>query len=228
MAHVHWSDLPIDILNIILKKLKDPCDVYRCGLVCVLWKYVVTTILPPFLLLSNVGTLIRKRSQTNETHEIFLPEVDTCLISSSSFGWLLTIRFNQPDEVHLLNPFTRDRIQLPSVREFIHSLKDGLAFCRPDDKYWKYFQDFGGSLEDAVLYKGEFYAVNYLGHIFHLDCNIPAARKVLGQLPIEFLQCEHHIFLVELDGNLLLVVRYALSRFEVYEFNWVEKVWIKE
>ncbi|KAK0607574.1 hypothetical protein LWI29_016908 [Acer saccharum] len=110
-------------------------------------------------------------------------------------------------------------------------MKEVLAFCRPDDKCWKYSRYFdGGRLEDAVFYKCEFYAVNYLGHIFHLDCNIGAARKLSCLLPIEILERVHHNYLVELDGNLLVVLRYTrgefTSGFQVYELNWVEKVWI--
>ncbi|TXG67539.1 hypothetical protein EZV62_008814 [Acer yangbiense] len=265
MAQVQWSDLPVEILPIIFQKLKDPCDIYRCGLVSVLWKSIATTILPPFLLLSNIGTFhfeapLNKQScslfntQTNETHEIFLPEVEKCWFSSSSFGWLLTICFEPPHEVHLLNPFTRDRIQLPLSREFrrpydlrvitsttplnptclvlvIRCFQGAVAFCRPGDKYWTFFEDFGRCENDVVFYKGELYAVNAFGHLVHLHCNIPVAQKVLPVCSIEFLQRGHHCYLVELDGNLLLVVRYTkellTSGFEVYELDWVEKVWIK-
>ncbi|KAI9186598.1 hypothetical protein LWI28_018925 [Acer negundo] len=278
MVQVQWSDLPVEILSIIFQKLKDPCDVYRCGLVCVSWKSVVTTILPPFLLLSNVGGFsddmtsfhfeasLNKQScslfntQTNETHEIFLPEVEKCWFSGSSFGWLITICLEPPHEVHLLNPLTRDRIQLPAARQLrlrsdlrvitsasplnptclvlaIDHLKGALAFCRPGDKSWTLFEDFSHRLDDVIHYKGEFYAVNSLGHLFHLHCNTPAAQKVLHLCPVEFLQDEplHRNYLVELDGELLLVVRYMhmpfssyfTYAFEVYELNRVEKVWIK-
>ncbi|KAK0599984.1 hypothetical protein LWI29_010444 [Acer saccharum] len=276
MAQVQWSDLIVEILPIIFQKLKDPCDVYRCGLVCVLWKSIVTTILPPFLLLSNVGTFkdetgsfhfeapLNKQScslfntQTNETHEIFLPEVEKCWFSHSSFGWLLTISFEPPHEVHLLNPFTRDRIQLPSAKQFsrpydlrvitsttplnptclvlvIGHFKGVLAFCRPGDKSWTLFEDFRRCLEDVMFYKGECYAVNYFGHLFHLHCNTPATQKVLRLWPIDFFQIGKHNYLVELDGKLLLVVRYGheywgsnfTSVIEIYELDWVEKVWIK-
>ncbi|KAK3199741.1 hypothetical protein Dsin_023156 [Dipteronia sinensis] len=269
MAQVQWSDLPVEILPMIFQKLKDPRDVYRCGLVCVLWKSIAKTILPPFLLLSNVGTFkdetgtfhfkapLNKQScslfntQTNESHEIFLPEVEKCWFSSSSFGWLLTICFEPPHEVHLLNPFNRDRIQLPSASEFrwpcdlrvvtsttplnptclvlvITHFKGALAFCRPGDKSWTCFEDFERCDNDVAFYKGEFYSVNTLGHLFHLHCNIPVAQKVLPPLSIEFM---HHNYLVELDGNILLVVRYTkelfTSGFEVYELDWVKKRWIK-
>ncbi|TXG67536.1 hypothetical protein EZV62_008811 [Acer yangbiense] len=278
MAQVQWSDLPVEILLIIFQNLKDPFDVYRCGLVCVSWKSVVTTILPPFLLLSNVGGFsdnmtsfhfeasLNKQScslfntQTNETHEIFLPEVEKCWFSGSSFGWLITICLEPPHEVHLLNPLTRDRIQLPAARQLrlrsdlrvitsasplnptclvlaINYLKGALAFCRPGDKSWTLFEDFCRRLDDVVHYKGEFYAVNSLGHLYHLHCNTPATQKVLPLCPIEFLQDEplHRNYLVELDGKLLLVVRYMhmpfssyfTYEFEVYELNRVEKVWIK-
>ncbi|KAK2639749.1 hypothetical protein Ddye_027544 [Dipteronia dyeriana] len=218
MARVQWSDLPVEILPIIFQKLKDPCDAYRCVLVCVSWKSIVTTILPPILLLSNVGkdktgyfhfkASLNKQScslfntQTNETHEIFLPEVENCWFSSSSFGWLLTISFEPPDEFHLLNPFTRDRIQLPSAKQFsrpydlrvitsttplnrtclvlaISHFKGVLAFCRPGDKYWTFFEDCRRCLEDVTFYNGEFNAVNSFGHLFHLHCHTPATQKVL-------------------------------------------------
>ncbi|KAI9187002.1 hypothetical protein LWI28_023274 [Acer negundo] len=265
MAQVQWSDLPIEILPIIFQKLKDPCDVYRCGLVCVLWKSIATTILPPFLLLSNVGSFhfkapLNKKScslfntQTNETHEIFLPEVEKCWFTSSSFGWLLTICFEPPHEVHLLNPFTRDRIQLPLSREFrrpydlrvitstaplnptclvlvIRRFQGALAFCRPGDRYWTFFDDFGRCDNDVAFYKGGLYAVNSFGHLVQIHCNSPVAQKVLPVCSTEFLQRGLHCYLVELDGNLLLVVRYTkellTSGFEVYELDWVEKVWIK-
>ncbi|TXG67546.1 hypothetical protein EZV62_008821 [Acer yangbiense] len=171
MAQVQWSDLPVEILPIIFLKLNDPCDVYRCGLVCVSWKSIVTTILPPFLLLSNVGkdetgyfhfeASLNKQScslfntQTNETHEIFLPEVE-----------------NSP-----LNP----TCLVLAIRHF----KGILAFCRPGDKSWTFFEDCRRCPEDVTFYKGEFYAVNSFGHLFHLHCNTPATHRkyyVYGRL----------------------------------------------
>ncbi|KAK0595115.1 hypothetical protein LWI29_003735 [Acer saccharum] len=259
MVQVQWSALPVEILPIIFQKLNDPGDVYRCGLVCVLWKSIVTTILPPFLLLSNVGTYKQScrlfNTQTNQTHEIFLPELENCWFSSSSFGWLLTIGFQQPHEVHLLNHFTRDRIQLPSAKQLsepydlrvitstsplnptclvlaMRHFNNALAFCRPGDKSWTCFEDFGRFDNDVAFYKGEFYAVNALGHLVHLDCNIPVVQKALIPCSAKSLQrgTGQHSYLVELDGNLLLVVRYTneelTSGFEVHEFDWVENCWI--
>ncbi|TXG67541.1 hypothetical protein EZV62_008816 [Acer yangbiense] len=116
------------------------------------------------------------------------------------------------------------------------ALKCALAFCRPGDKSWTFFEGVPHLLDDVTFYKGEFYAVNSVGYFFHLHCHTPATQKVLCPWPrIDFLQLGKHNYLVELDGKLLLAVRYGheywgshfTSVIEIYEWNWVEKVWIK-
>ncbi|TXG49583.1 hypothetical protein EZV62_025458 [Acer yangbiense] len=281
MEQVQWYDLPVEILHIIFHKLKDPSDIYRCGLVCVLWKSVAKTVLPHCLLLSNVDVFkdetgrshskasLNKQScvllntQTSETHEISLPEVEGRWFCSSSFGWLLTIGFKTPHKLRLLNPFTSDQIELPSAREFIRpdhlrvitssspldpkclvlaarGYYGELAFCRPGDESWtrvQFCDSFDCFCSDAIFYKDKFYAVGYSGDLFRISSNIiPIAAKLPLQ-PIRLAkanQLRKFNYLVELDGNLLLVARYGnhISSyvtfvFEVYELNCVEKQWIK-
>ncbi|KAL5733440.1 hypothetical protein ACOSQ2_033132 [Xanthoceras sorbifolium] len=278
MAQFQWSDLPGEMLLIIFRKLRDPSDIYRCGLVCVSWKSVVRTVLPHCLLLSNVGVFkdetgrlhygdLSKQScvlfdtQTNETHEISLPEVEGRWFSSSSFGWLLTIGFKTPHQIRLLNPFTSDLIELPSARAFeepndlrvitstspldpkclvlaAHSHHGRLAFCRPGDESWTRVEYFDSCCSDAIFYKDKFYAVDFGGHLFRISCNIIPIAAKLPLRPIQSpkVQLFQTIYLVELDGNLLLVARYRHQRtdrsdmtcvFDVYELNWVEREWIK-
>ncbi|KAK0597703.1 hypothetical protein LWI29_027824 [Acer saccharum] len=280
------SNLPRELLLIIFRKLEDPSDIYNCAMVCGSWNSAMRSISPKFLLLSIVGkgdaspdrnscTLFNP--DTNTTHQIALPNLKGKWFSSSSFGWLLTIRVESPHQLSLLNPFTGHQISLPPAKDFFkdihhynpmepdayfslyrpqqtrvitsasplnpncliladhsfaHTFGNRLSFCRPGDKSWTDL-DFNEDCCDTIYYHGEFYAVDYYAYIYRIHCrDIPAAEKLPLQ-PIEILLDYHTNYLVELDGHLLLVVRYLYngfpepSQFDVYKLDWLAKAWVR-
>ncbi|TXG49420.1 hypothetical protein EZV62_025295 [Acer yangbiense] len=288
-----WSNLPRELLLIIFRKLEDPSDIYNCATVCGSWNSAMTSISPKFLLLSIVGLGKGKdidasphrnsctlfNPDTNTTHQIALPNLKGKWFSSSSFGWLLTIRAKSPHQLSLLNPFTGHQISLPPAKDFYkhihpykresaclnkwiyrpqetrvitstsplnpnclilaaHSVAHGggnkLSFCRPGDKSWTNL-DFNEDCCDTIYYHGEFYAVDYDAYFYRIHCrDIPGTEK-LPLHRIELLRKYHTNYLVELDGLLLLVVRYLYlgygfpepSQFDVYKLDWLAKAWVR-
>ncbi|KAK3187982.1 hypothetical protein Dsin_027543 [Dipteronia sinensis] len=133
-APARWSDLPGELLYTIFAKLTNPLDVYRCGIVCVSWKSVVTIILPHYLL-HNTNIYDRyARSDTifmflniltKKIHKMPVSKVKLMgrFISTSYFGWLLSVvlspfkdGFYTIYRVRMLNPFSGQEIKLPSMR----------------------------------------------------------------------------------------------------------------
>ncbi|KAI9160675.1 hypothetical protein LWI28_010566 [Acer negundo] len=115
---------------------------------------------------------------------------------------------------------------------FAHTFGNRLSFCRPGDKSWTDL-DINKDCCDTIYYHGEFYAVDYYAYIYRLHCrDIPAAEKLPLQ-PNDLLIHYHTNYLVELDGHLLLVVRYLYngfpepSQFDVYKLDWLAKAWVR-
>ncbi|KAK2633903.1 hypothetical protein Ddye_028695 [Dipteronia dyeriana] len=224
MAQVQWSDLPVEILHIIFYKLKDPSDIYRCGLVCVLWTSVAKTVLPHCVLLSNVDVF---KDETGRSHSKASLNKQSCILLGA---------FGTRDGAGQ-DGTTWDNLFLSHVWRYLSMGYDGI---RPGDESWtrvQFCDSFDCFCSDAIFCKDKFYAVGYCGNLFRISCNIiPIAAKLPLQ-PIRLAnenQLTKFNYLVELDGNLLLVARYGnhISKyvtfvFEVYELNWVEKQWIK-
>ncbi|KAA8523623.1 hypothetical protein F0562_010046 [Nyssa sinensis] len=55
---------------------------------------------------------------TNKTYKIDIPQLRDRWCCASTNGWLLTIGLNSPNEIHLLNPFSKSQIQLPPRSTF--------------------------------------------------------------------------------------------------------------
>ncbi|KAK2639831.1 hypothetical protein Ddye_027626 [Dipteronia dyeriana] len=198
-----WSDLPSELLHVIFHKLENPSDIYQCGIVCDSWKSVATAILSYFIFLpvnySRVGDCVLFNTQTKGIHTITLPELNRVWVLSSSFGWLLTIRFNNwPDKICLLNPITREQIKLPFTRivfERIHDLRVitstspldpeclvivesrkfysskliSVFYCRPGDSDWKVIEIDNWNSIDVIFHKGELYSVDVYGKLYLID-----------------------------------------------------------
>ncbi|KAI9187358.1 hypothetical protein LWI28_027213 [Acer negundo] len=249
------SDLPREILPIIFRKLTDH-DMLVCAKVYVTWEYEVRSILPQYLLLTNLSenlghpnnqvqnsfiTLFNTLTQKNQ--EIHLPKLflEGRYFSSSSFGWLLTVTHNRnpPHQVHLLNPFSGQRIELPPSTK--HQTPQDLRVimsAKPSD----------------VAANCLFLAINQNSRTFGI-CR--QGTKILDKLG--FSQILHGSkslnerspdtsrttskYLVEFNGNLLLVERlfteeknlnssYRVTentyQFNVLKFDWVKKRWIRE
>ena len=255
-----WSDLPRDLLHIIFKKLENPSDIYQCGIVCVSWKSVATAILANshFILLPNrdsrVGDCVLLDTQTKGIHTLTLPELyHVKFLISSSFGWLLTV--DKRYKVRLLNPFTREQIKLPSAINFFnrpgyfrvitstnpldpkcivivtyHSYREhNMACCRPGDWNWTVREISNCSGSDFIFYKGEFYSIDFYGKLFRICLRRGVVESSLPRLELRKTDVT---YLVEVEGNLLLVVTSrCISRdpYEcvVYKLDWIEKQWIR-
>ncbi|KAK2639740.1 hypothetical protein Ddye_027535 [Dipteronia dyeriana] len=160
-----------------------------------------------------------------------------------------------------MNPFSGERIELPPSTKPIRlenlrvitstNPSDAnclflaiqsccsLAFCRQGHKSWTCL-NFGLCFCDAIFYKGEFYAIDISNCLFHLNCNLHHEAKRLNLRNL-IIGMSNSTYLVELNGDLLLVVRLMNERFaqedslyrsnyvdhfKVYKFDWVKKKWI--
>ncbi|KAK0599552.1 hypothetical protein LWI29_006253 [Acer saccharum] len=219
------SDLPREILPIIFRKLTDH-DMLVCAQVCVTWESDVRSILPQYLLLTNLSEELGHPNNqvqhsfitlfntlTQEIRKIHLPKLflEGRYFSSSSFGWLLTVTHNRnpPHQAHLLNPFSGQRI---------------------------------GLFMDVIFYKGALYGVGIGGDLFHLICGLkPEAKSFNKRSPN--MNCTPSKYLVELNGNLLLVERLFSEEKNLnsssppstykdtentYQFNVFKKQWIRK
>ncbi|KAK3199657.1 hypothetical protein Dsin_023072 [Dipteronia sinensis] len=240
------SDLPREVLPIIFRKLTDH-DMLVCAQVCVTWESEVRSILPQYLLLTNLSeklghphnqvqhsfiTLFNTHSKKKQ--EMHLPKLflEGRYFSSSSFGWLLTVTHNRnpPHQVHLLNPFSGQRIELPPSTQHqspqdlrvimstnpsdaaanclflaIYPTRRTFGICRQGQKSWTSL-DFHSPILDVIFYEGALYGVDTFGYLCHLICGLkPEAINLNEQSPDT--TCTTSKYLVELNGDLLLVER---------------------
>lgn len=200
------------------------------------------------------------KPQTDKTYEISLPEeLKGRSFSGTSFGWLLTVG-SPAENMCLRNPFTKSKVELPppppqetqssctlnglkvitSVSPQDPNCLVGIMFmCRPGDtSSWTKVQEHMPPCcsncsdhclgKDTVFYKGNFY---YIGKC----CAIYRIRFEFG--------LHHHSppsteslmtnYLLESDGDLLLVSRYVItwgsrtSVFEVYKLDWNMQEWAR-
>ncbi|KAF6176285.1 hypothetical protein GIB67_023576 [Kingdonia uniflora] len=117
---VDWSELPLDLLELIGKNLDVYADYVRFRAVCVKWRSGLSpkpySSAPQFPWLMEpiqcFYDLLENKVQR-------LPLIDThghrCV--GSSMGWLVFMEMSTP-MIYMLNPFTRVRIQLPPVTTF--------------------------------------------------------------------------------------------------------------
>ncbi|KAK3199729.1 hypothetical protein Dsin_023144 [Dipteronia sinensis] len=257
MTKVRWTVLPRDLLLIIFKKVEDPSDIYRCGTVCVSWKSVATAILSHFILLISYdggSGCFLFNTKTKGIHNITLPELNHVqFFISSSFGWLLTV--DKQYKVCLLNPFTREQIKLPLARYWLRRPrcfrvitstspldpecivlvkyysynKHSVAYCRPGDWNWTVRKLSNWSGSDFIFYKGEFYSIDFYGKLFRICLRRGLVESSLPQLELRDTDVTD---LVEVEGNLLLVVRSGCISGDpypcvVYKLDWFEKQWIR-
>ncbi|KAJ4951566.1 hypothetical protein NE237_028398 [Protea cynaroides] len=121
----NWSDLSYDILTLIMDRFSETKDIYRFGMVCQQWRSAslekrqfIMSKLSPWLMYaeredSNNRGFYSLTAQ--KTYYWNLPEARgrRCW---SSHGWLIT--FGLDLEIHLLNPLSGVRFQLPSQPTF--------------------------------------------------------------------------------------------------------------
>ncbi|XP_077247247.1 putative F-box protein At5g55150 [Tasmannia lanceolata] len=122
-----WSELPNELLAMVLDCLPLFIDCIRFGAVCSSW-YDVTKENSHWLDFQGQFPLMmvpdKERTETrgfysitkNKLYNIQLPEFHGKWCCGSSMGWVVTVDENA--NVHLLHPFTSTQIQLPSLDKF--------------------------------------------------------------------------------------------------------------
>ncbi|KAF0889500.1 hypothetical protein E2562_024555 [Oryza meyeriana var. granulata] len=134
-----WSDLPADVLGLVLLKLEFP-DLFRSAAVCTSWRATArdirrlglyTRAQTPCLLYTTAAAGPRAAViyslADKATYTVRLPDppIAERYIIGSSHGWLVTA--DDRSELHLLNPATGEQLALPSVTtvEHVRPLYDG-------------------------------------------------------------------------------------------------------
>ena len=137
-----WADIHRDILQVIAEKFTHHMDFLHFAAVCKPWRSFAMDNLHRLphelplrycLPLQNPVPLLMHFNDAEAEGRLdffsivdrkyvsgfFLPEINQKWIAGSSNGWLFMIEMNG-QEVHLLNPFTRAQIPLPSPSTFQH------------------------------------------------------------------------------------------------------------
>ncbi|KAM0861772.1 hypothetical protein ACQ4PT_045673 [Festuca glaucescens] len=126
-ADPDWSELPADLLNIVLGELEFP-DLFFSSAVCTTWRDTARALRrlgmynrpqTPCLLYIAAATGTRAAElfslADKKTYKARIPDppIGERYIVGSSHGWLVTA--DGRSELHLLNPVTGEQIALPSV-----------------------------------------------------------------------------------------------------------------
>ncbi|KAG7536673.1 hypothetical protein ISN44_As13g006070 [Arabidopsis suecica] len=138
MSKVHdWSKLCDDLLRSIFEGLNTIKDFHRASSVCSNW-YTISRIckqpinLLPWQILFKENSTLLFDPEENKTHEIQHPGIDFSdrYVLTSCSNWLLMIDYNV--DFFLINVFTRERINLPSIESSIIGLGQA-HFVEPTD-----------------------------------------------------------------------------------------------
>ncbi|KAJ4798958.1 F-box protein (DUF295) [Rhynchospora pubera] len=179
-----WSDLPLDLLHLISKRLSDLSDFIRFRAVCKRWHCAAPIADPPRQLPWVVATrdglpnTVRFYSlSTGKIYSISFAEAKGKRLLGSSHDYMLAF---DPKRRHLtlLNPFTRSEILLPPTDSDWHRplyigpdpVQSGddvvvcwhssgiltVGSCRPGDQEWKKIQIPEGAY-GHTYYKGKYY-----------------------------------------------------------------------
>ncbi|XP_071695844.1 putative F-box protein At5g55150 [Rutidosis leptorrhynchoides] len=168
---------------------------------------------------------------------------------TSSFGWLLTV--GDDTDTKLINPLSRETINLPKLETFPNFLKSSLGFCRiGDDKWTPIETGWGGRISDITCYDGRVY---YFDSNFHIrSCDVYGEDNMVivdvSRLPKEYHAYDNiGAYVLGLDDDddddtrkrLLVVIRETnfdvladfetckTTSFRVYEFDLQSKRWSK-
>ncbi|XP_042495091.1 uncharacterized protein LOC122074330 [Macadamia integrifolia] len=118
-----WTQIPDELLIMIMQKLTLP-DMIRFGCVCSSWRSAsaparhgkLPWLMLPYDTLANDGAYGFFSLYDQQFYKLQLPEAAGARIHGSSHGWLVTV--HPESGIHLLHPFSRVRIQLPSLSTF--------------------------------------------------------------------------------------------------------------
>ncbi|KAF9616485.1 hypothetical protein IFM89_029782 [Coptis chinensis] len=125
------DSVPVDIIELIGKRLVDIDDHVRFGAVCKTWRSLkigYKKSYSPWLMLperdenNSDGEQVHNNNRkfvclsSGKTFNVYLPECQGSRCFGSPFGWLLTVGLDL--NIHLLNPLTRAQLSLPPQRTF--------------------------------------------------------------------------------------------------------------
>ncbi|PIA56575.1 hypothetical protein AQUCO_00700725v1 [Aquilegia coerulea] len=246
MAGVDWSKLPIELWSLIGNKLDAAADCVRFRAVSKSWRSLLPFCQPPWLMLAE-SKLTLHQQLLEETvkpcpyrafvvvgeqhiHLLELPEVQDSSCIGSSGTWLIIIDLEK--RMHLLNPFSRVQIDLPSLTKLlwkakviisstpsssdciaivIQSYSNKLAIARPGDAFWTTVETPLDWIQDIIFYRNQFYVLSNKGMV--MVCNIGDGQQ---SPKFSVLSDEHEIihgaainYLVERLGELLLVSKFV-------------------
>ncbi|KAJ4772477.1 F-box protein skip23 [Rhynchospora pubera] len=121
-----WANLPLEMVELISKKVKYIVDYIRFRAVCSTWRSVPCPKqhrLPPqlpWLMLPYDGSIYKNNDEVHFFYDVWESKMrklyflaDTCC--ASYHGWLLLVSYKGRD-VSLLNPLTRCEIELPPFK----------------------------------------------------------------------------------------------------------------
>ncbi|KAJ4779604.1 F-box protein skip23 [Rhynchospora pubera] len=119
-----WANLPLEMVELISKKVKYIVDYIRFRAVCSTWRSVPCPKqhrLPPqlpWLMLPYDGSIYKNNDEVHFFYDVWESKMrklyflaDTCC--ASYHGWLLLVSYKGRD-VSLLNPLTQSEIKLPA------------------------------------------------------------------------------------------------------------------
>lgn len=199
LISVDWAELPKVILVIIFERLS-LVDCISVSNVCKPWRNAFSRELScwknsgiPSLLLSGQKdrekrtciSMLEKRAW-----EMELPEAHGKYCWGSFQDWLILVSNSDylSVEISLLNPFTRNKINLPRTWDFyhkivlsgipspknficmlVHNQHREIAFWVPGAQLWREFKLVGEPFEDAIFYMERFYLLSKDNEICQID-----------------------------------------------------------
>ncbi|KAF5747211.1 hypothetical protein HS088_TW06G01392 [Tripterygium wilfordii] len=167
----------------------------------------------------------------NEVINLKFPETQGKIICGFSMNWLIMID-DGASEITLFSPITRDQIRLPPImyksmkQEFVHkailssspdnSLTDyivmviygeskQLAYYNASIKTWTLLEEAGSYYDDIICFEDGLYAVDEYGKLVIFNPN--RCSKITVILNPSLFQGQK-LYLVDLEGDLGLVIRY--------------------
>ncbi|KAJ1695642.1 hypothetical protein LUZ63_012340 [Rhynchospora breviuscula] len=129
-----WSELPNDILELVIGTTDSPKGYLHFIGVCKTWrnfahkmKFCDLPLLNPLPKKYPLPVLLQPHGQKSEVyfysiikgkvHKLYAPEMSNKWIPGSWRGWLATVDTNDGNLIHLLNPITKAQLTLPPLPE---------------------------------------------------------------------------------------------------------------
>ncbi|KAF3329576.1 F-box protein [Carex littledalei] len=255
LVHMDWSsELPLDLLHLISKKLPDLSDFIRFRAVCKRWHTAAPVTDPPRQLPWVVATreglpsTIRFFSlSSGKIYSINFSKAEGKRLLGSSHHYMLAFDHKRCI-LTLLNPITRNEIPLPPTNSYWHrpifisgddvvvcwesSGIRTVGLCQPGDREWKKIQIPSGA-NGQMYYKGLYY-VNEKETLTTkvMDIKTGATMSTIPPLIISKITGEPRRldYLIVSTGELLGVCRSKWaktvrdSKFEVYRLDEENKV----